>query len=120
MTVSICEVPDLTENLPPGRRLTVSVKLYAEPRLSNSICPPRTIRHTHPGIETGYVLEGEFDLPIQGQPTHRLKPGDAYQVAESLHGILLSLEARPRKTRGLRQTRNPRGRAFWRSDAGTR
>jgi quercetin dioxygenase-like cupin family protein len=44
------------------------------------------IRHTHPGIETGYVLEGEFDLPIQGQPTHRLKPGDAYQVpAETPH-----------------------------------
>ena len=44
------------------------------------------IRHTHPGIESGYVLEGEFDLPIQGQPTHRLKAGDAYQVpAETPH-----------------------------------
>jgi len=21
-------------------------------------------RHTHPGIESGYILEGEFDLPI--------------------------------------------------------
>jgi quercetin dioxygenase-like cupin family protein len=43
-------------------------------------------RHTHPGIESGYVLEGEFELPIQGQPTHRLKPGDGYQVpAETPH-----------------------------------
>jgi quercetin dioxygenase-like cupin family protein len=25
-------------------------------------------RHTHPGIETGYVLEGEADLLIDGKP----------------------------------------------------
>jgi quercetin dioxygenase-like cupin family protein len=37
-------------------------------------------RHTHPGIESGYVLEGELDLPIQGQPTRRLKVGDSFQV----------------------------------------
>lgn len=37
-------------------------------------------RHTHPGIETGYILEGSFDLPIQGRPTLSLKPGDAFQV----------------------------------------
>lgn len=37
-------------------------------------------RHTHPGIESAYVLEGGFDLPIQGQPTRTLKPGDAFQV----------------------------------------
>ena len=37
-------------------------------------------RHTHPGIESGYVLEGGFDLPIQGQPTRTLKPGDGFQV----------------------------------------
>jgi quercetin dioxygenase-like cupin family protein len=37
-------------------------------------------RHTHPGVETGYVLEGSFDLPIEGQPTRTLKPGDVFQV----------------------------------------
>jgi quercetin dioxygenase-like cupin family protein len=37
-------------------------------------------RHTHPGIESGYVLEGGFELPIQGQPTLTLKPGDGFQV----------------------------------------
>ena len=37
-------------------------------------------RHTHPGIESGYVLEGGFDLPIQGQPTRTLKPRDGFQV----------------------------------------
>ncbi|MCK1625710.1 cupin domain-containing protein [Bradyrhizobium sp. 160] len=37
-------------------------------------------RHTHPGIETGYVLEGELDLLIEGQPDKRLKVGDSYQI----------------------------------------
>jgi quercetin dioxygenase-like cupin family protein len=37
-------------------------------------------RHTHPGIESGYVIEGGFDLPIEGQPTRTYKPGDAFQV----------------------------------------
>jgi quercetin dioxygenase-like cupin family protein len=37
-------------------------------------------RHTHPGIESGYVVEGSFDLPIEGQKTVSLKPGDGFQV----------------------------------------
>ena len=37
-------------------------------------------RHTHPGIESAYVLEGGFELPVQGQPTRALKPGDAFQI----------------------------------------
>ncbi len=43
-------------------------------------------RHTHPGIESSYVLEGGFELPIQGQPTRTLKAGDGFQVpAETPH-----------------------------------
>jgi quercetin dioxygenase-like cupin family protein len=37
-------------------------------------------RHTHPGIESAYVLEGGFELPIQGQTTRTLKPGDGFQI----------------------------------------
>ena len=37
-------------------------------------------RHTHPGMESAYVLEGGFELPIEGQPTRTLKPGDGFQV----------------------------------------
>jgi len=37
-------------------------------------------RHTHPGIESAYVLEGGFEVPIQGQPTRVVKPGDALQI----------------------------------------
>jgi quercetin dioxygenase-like cupin family protein len=37
-------------------------------------------RHTHPGVESAYVLEGGFELPIQGQETRMLKAGDGFQV----------------------------------------
>jgi len=39
-------------------------------------------RHTHPGAETGYVLEGELELLIDGQPPKKLKAGDSYQMPE--------------------------------------
>jgi quercetin dioxygenase-like cupin family protein len=37
-------------------------------------------RHTHPGPESGYLLEGEFVLMIDGQPPKPLKAGESYQV----------------------------------------
>jgi quercetin dioxygenase-like cupin family protein len=37
-------------------------------------------RHTHPGIESGYVLEGGLALNIEGQPTRALTAGDAFHV----------------------------------------
>jgi quercetin dioxygenase-like cupin family protein len=53
--------------------VTINVEAEIEPGVT-------VVRHTHPGIESGYVLEGGFDLPIQGQPTRTLKPGDGFQV----------------------------------------
>jgi quercetin dioxygenase-like cupin family protein len=38
-------------------------------------------RHTHPGIESGYIIEGEIELPIEGQPTKIYKAGEAFQVS---------------------------------------
>lgn len=37
-------------------------------------------RHTHPGPESGYLLEGEFTLLVDGQPPLLLKAGDSYKV----------------------------------------
>lgn len=37
-------------------------------------------RHTHPGPESGYLLEGEFVLMIDGQPPKPLKAGESYQI----------------------------------------
>jgi quercetin dioxygenase-like cupin family protein len=37
-------------------------------------------RHTHPGPESGYMLEGEMTLLVDGQPPKPLKAGDSYQI----------------------------------------
>ena len=37
-------------------------------------------RHTHPGPESGYLLEGEFTLLVEGQPPLVVKAGDSYKV----------------------------------------
>ena len=43
-------------------------------------------RHMHNGVESGYVLEGEMVLMVQGQPDKTLKAGESYQMApESIH-----------------------------------
>ena len=37
-------------------------------------------RHTHPGIESSYILEGEVTLMVAGQPDRAIKAGDHFQV----------------------------------------
>ena len=61
-----------TDGPAPGY-VTVLVEATIEPGVT-------VARHTHPGIESAYVLEGGFELPIQGQPTRTIKPGDGFQI----------------------------------------
>jgi len=43
-------------------------------------------RHTHPGPESGYVLEGDMVLLIDGQPPKTIKAGESYQIpAGAIH-----------------------------------
>ena len=37
-------------------------------------------RHIHPGPESGYVIEGGFELLVDGEPPRLLKAGDSYKV----------------------------------------
>jgi quercetin dioxygenase-like cupin family protein len=37
-------------------------------------------RHTHPGPESGFMLEGEMVLLVDGQPEKTVKVGESYQV----------------------------------------
>jgi quercetin dioxygenase-like cupin family protein len=37
-------------------------------------------RHTHPGDEISYVLEGEIDVTIDGQPAQHFKAGDGFSI----------------------------------------
>jgi quercetin dioxygenase-like cupin family protein len=61
-----------TSDSPPGYE---TVMLIAE--LAPNTCSGRL---THPGVETSYILEGDFTLKIDGQPDKRLRGGDPFQV----------------------------------------
>ena len=52
---------------------TIVMDVIAEPGVA-------VARHTHPGIESSVVMEGVFELPIEGQPTRTFKAGEAFQV----------------------------------------
>jgi quercetin dioxygenase-like cupin family protein len=41
-------------------------------------------RHTHPGEEIGYVLEGQLELKIDGQPPKLIKAGETFFVPSGL------------------------------------
>ena len=44
-------------------------------------------RHTHPGVETGYVIEGELNLVIEGVGEKKLAAGEGFQVPTGVpHG----------------------------------
>jgi quercetin dioxygenase-like cupin family protein len=44
-------------------------------------------KHTHPGEEMGYVLEGKFLLEIEGQPPRLLKVGESFVIPGGvIHG----------------------------------
>ena len=61
-----------TIEYPPGySTATVVVEL------APGIC---TGRHTHPGVDSGYVLEGDLLLKIDGKPDQSAKAGGSYEV----------------------------------------
>lgn len=44
--------------------------------------------HTHPGVESAYVLEGQGELTMVGMPGRVLKPSDWFSVpAGTVHGV---------------------------------
>lgn len=43
-------------------------------------------RHTHPGIDSGYVIQGDFVLKIDGKPEQTLKAGDSFETSpQTIH-----------------------------------
>jgi quercetin dioxygenase-like cupin family protein len=62
-----------TSTFPGSQYMTA---LYVVDIDAGAAVPP----HTHPGLETLYILEGEMDLSVEGQPDRHLKAGDSAQI----------------------------------------
>jgi quercetin dioxygenase-like cupin family protein len=37
-------------------------------------------RHTHPGFDSGYVMQGDFVLKVDGKPDQTLNAGDSFET----------------------------------------
>jgi quercetin dioxygenase-like cupin family protein len=62
----------LQKNDFPGDKMSTLVVLI-------EIAPNFVVaKHTHPGIETGYVQDGEVTVTYDGQPEKTFKTGDGY------------------------------------------
>ena len=76
-------IPLLTQALPdlPGRE----VRMLLLDRVPGNASPA----HRHPGHHTfGYVIEGTYELGIDGRPTRTLKAGDTfYEPPDALHSV---------------------------------
>jgi quercetin dioxygenase-like cupin family protein len=56
----------------PGREAVVA-RVEVEPGASAG-------RHTHPGDEIAYVMEGEGELLVDGRPARHVRAGDAFVI----------------------------------------
>jgi quercetin dioxygenase-like cupin family protein len=65
---------------PTDGLITMMAKVEIEPGATIA-------RHTHPGVESGYVIDGGLTLEVLGQPAKSLKAGDAFQIPTGVpHG----------------------------------
>ena len=68
----ITRTPLGTTDFPPGYQTITQFS-----QMAAGICAER---HSHPGIETGYVMEGDVVLKIEGRPDQHFKAGDQIPV----------------------------------------
>jgi quercetin dioxygenase-like cupin family protein len=91
-------------DLPDGKYTTILV--------TAEIAPGALVaKHTHPGVESAYVIEGEGELIVEGQPSRAFKGSDSFQIpVGAVHASRTA--ARPRSsrspTRWRRTSRWPR------------
>ena len=72
----ITRVPLGTVDFPPGYQTVTGIA-----QIAAGLCAER---HTHFGIESGYLMEGDLLLKIEGRPDQNLKPGDPVQIPEGV------------------------------------
>src|SRR5262245_34624635 len=79
--VKVLSVTDLKEKLDGKEATATVVEVTIEPDKAG-------VPHRHPGSAIGYVVEGEYELGIDDQPTKVVKAGETfYEPAGCLHRV---------------------------------
>lgn len=58
-------------------------------------------RHTHPGDEISYILEGEGEIMMEGQPVMKVKAGDGFVIPGGVKHDAHNTGTRPLKLVGV-------------------
>jgi len=73
------QAPGFTRKLLQDQNLSVAER-HAVQALAEFVPGGAAGRHTHPGEELGYVVEGTLELLIEGQPPRVVKAGEVFFV----------------------------------------
>ena len=82
-TVLFAQQPGFTRKLLQDHDITVPDRHVVQ-ALAEFIPGGAAGKHTHPGEEFGYVVEGTLELEITGQPTRTVKAGESFYVPAGL------------------------------------
>jgi quercetin dioxygenase-like cupin family protein len=77
--ISYAQQPGFTRKLLQDKELTAHDR-HAVQVVAEFVPGGAAGKHTHPGEELGYVLEGTLLLEIDGEPPRTLKAGDVFFV----------------------------------------
>lgn len=66
-------IPLQTQDLSTPNKVVVQAKAEFDPGVAAG-------RHTHPGEEIGYILEGQLELRVDGQPPKVIKAGEVFFI----------------------------------------
>jgi len=70
-----------TQDYPDGKHVVIQASVEIDPE---AVIP----RHTHPGIEAAFIVEGGAELSVAGQPVRQVKAGDAFEIpVGAAHGL---------------------------------
>ncbi len=103
LAIGLATAPVLAENVPSGIKRTPLQSIdfpegYRTVTGLAEVLPGHASgMHTHPGIETGYVLDGKVLMIVEGQPDRTLKAGDSFVVPPGARHDVKSIGSVPAK-----------------------
>ncbi|HKQ27390.1 MAG TPA: cupin domain-containing protein [Burkholderiales bacterium] len=77
--MSYAQQPGFTRKMLQDQTMSISDR-HAVQVLAEFIPGGAAGRHTHPGEELGYILEGTLQLEVDGQPPRTLKAGEVFFI----------------------------------------
>jgi quercetin dioxygenase-like cupin family protein len=78
-----------TTEYPGDKYVSILVEAEIEPGVL-------VARHTHPGVESAYLMEGGGTLSVRGQPNRMVKPGEGYHIPPEVPHSLQNGSAKTR------------------------